>query len=215
MAPTCTCRPVRIQFQRWMRSRPPYQLRKIFVGIALSNWAPLLAAATGLVAVILAPLVQYRVFHGQRALALAERRQARADALRNELAEFLATASTLRDLQFHMFELVSLFQQTKDRPSQDKIESQLPPLRDQIAELRTVTSRSVQLLKMRLNPAEGLQRNLIEAISTLAMVAKGPKDLQAGETREVLDKAFVQQLRVVTERAELMLRAEVEALDRL
>jgi hypothetical protein len=135
-----------------------------------------ISATTALVAVIVGPLVSWKIAKRQIAASnVSSKRQVWIDELRKDVAEALALLSRIEELK---------------RPSPDlSREEQLDVFDTRMeAELRAV--ELLMRVKLRLNPNEQAHNDLVAAFEELSRAAPDPQSGETDEARRRLQAEF-------------------------
>lgn len=143
----------------------------------LRDWVSVISATTALFAVIVSPLVSWRIAQRQiNASNVSSKRQVWIDELRRDVAEALAVISRVQELM---------------RPSPDLNRDENLEVFDRRMEAELRATELLMRIKLRLNPNEQDHNALEEAFRKLSSVSLDPKPDETGEDRRALQATFV------------------------
>lgn len=151
-----------------------------------STWTdlvPVISAATALVAVIVSPLMSWKIAKRQIDIAkrqitasnVSSKRQVWIDELRKDVAEALALASRIEELK---------------RPSPDLRREEHLDLFDRRMEAALRTFELLMRIKLRLNPNEQEHNDLVAAFQEMSRAAPDPQPGETDEDRRTLQAEF-------------------------
>lgn len=141
----------------------------------VEEWTKIITATVALVAVIVGPLLQWRIARRQAADNVSSKRQNWIDELRKDSAEFLQLIARIEELR---------------RPSPNlSIEDQ----KLVFDEMATANARANELgvrIKLRLNPNEVEHIKLVDLFAELAAACKDPPPGETEDQRKAAMQVF-------------------------
>jgi hypothetical protein len=162
---------------------------------SVEEWTKIITASVALVAVIVGPLLQWRIARLQAADNISSKRQNWIDELRKDSAEFLQILARLEELR---------------RPNPGLSLDDQKLIFDEMA---AATARGNELgirLKLRLNPKEDLHIKLVKQFGTLATATKVPAFTETVEQRETAQIVFQQEREQIIRLLQEILKQEWE-----
>lgn len=174
-------------------------MNQILPNWSVEEWTKIITASVALVAVIVGPLLQWRIARRQAADNISSKRQNWIDELRKDSAEFLQILARLEELR---------------RPNPGL------SLEDQkliFDEMATASARGNELgirIKLRLNPKEDQHIKLVEQFGALAAASKIPASDETVEQREAAQRRFLQEREKIIQLLQEILKREWERVKR-
>lgn len=166
---------------------------------SVDDWTKIITAAVALVAVVVSPLLQWRIARRQLLDGISSKRQIWIDALRQDSAEFLQVLARIEELK---------------RPSQHI------SLEDQklvFDEMSVVTARANELgirIKLRLNPNEDAHNMLVVLFEDLMKSSDGLNSSQTSESVNSEIREFSSRRNKVISQLQVILKSEWERVKR-
>ena len=163
--------------------------------MTVEEWTKIITAAVALVAVIVGPVLQWRIAKRQAADNVSSKRQNWIDELRKDSAEYLHLLARLEELRRPALNLSS--------------EDQKLVFDERAAANARATELGIRI-KLRLNPNEAEHNKLIALFRSLQDACKDPPLNEAEGQRKVAAKAFSQERDKIVGQLQVILKREWE-----
>ena len=166
---------------------------------SVEEWTKIITASVALVAVIVGPILQWRIARRQAADNISSKRQNWIDELRKDSAEFLRILARLEELK-------------RPNPGLSPEDQKLV-----FDEMAAATARGYELgilIKLRLNPNEDQHIKLVQQFSELAAVSKAQVSDETLEQREVSQRKFMEGRDKIIKQIQEILKREWERVKR-
>lgn len=161
----------------------------------VEEWTKIITACVALVAVIVGPLLQWRIARRQAADNVSSKRQNWIDELRKDSAEFLQILARLEELR---------------RPNPNlALEDQKLVFDEAAAANARATELGIRI-KLRLNPNEEEHKKLVELFAGLAAVSKDPPPSETIDQRKMAQQAFFRERDKIVQHLQKILKREWE-----
>ena len=161
----------------------------------LEDLTRLITTATALVAVIVGPLLQWRIAERQAADNISAKRQNWIDELRKDCAAFLQLSAKLEELR---------------RPHPQSSPEDRKRTFDERAETNAKANELFNRIRLRLNPNEADHNRLFELFAGLAATCKDPSPGETNDDRRKSAMAFHEQTNRIVSHRQTILRKEWE-----
>jgi hypothetical protein len=154
-----------------------------------------LPALTALIAVIVGPLLQWRIARRQAADNVSAKRQNWIDELRKDCAAFLQTVARLEELR-------------RPNPAADATDQKKTI--DEKAEANAKAHELQIRIRLRLNPSEADHNTLLGLFGALAALCKDPSPDETDADRKAARIAFHAQMNKIVGHLQVILKKEWE-----
>ena len=162
---------------------------------SVEDWTKIITASVALVAVIVGPLLQWRIARRQAADNISSKRQNWIDELRKDSAEFLQILARLEELR---------------RPTPGLSVDDQKLVFDEMAVANARGNELGIRIKLRLNPNEEGHKKLVDLFAGLAAASKDPVPGETLEQRKAAQQAFFQARDKVIQHLQIILKREWE-----
>ena len=151
-------------------------MNSLIPNLNVEEWTKIITACVALVAVIVGPLLQWRIARRQAADNISSKRQNWIDELRKDSAEFLQLLARLEELR---------------RPNPNLSTDDQKLVFDEKASANARANELGIRIKLRLNPNEANHKKLVEVFAALAATSREPSEDKCDIQRSASKQAFI------------------------